>query len=367
MQIYRSNIKQRIQVKENKTDGILNYDVDNAYPQRMLSALAHSGKASTCVDWYRRFIIGQGFANENFKDAIINTEGETVNDILRFVTRDFARMNGFAIHVNYDLNANVTDIHWMPWKRTRLTKPDDKDLVGKIAVHKDWARERSTQIRKNDIEFIDNFNSDPEIIMAQIESAKGIDKYKGQILWYSPEGMNYPLVVFDPVLEDVKSDAGVAISRNSAILKGFKADRIFVYKGKFESDDDREDFLDELEEFDGPENVNSTMLVEVKREEEIPEIIQIQTPKHDKMFELSEKVIMSNIRQQFHIPEVFINSTPGSLGQDSQLKQAEVFYNKDTEDERQMFERQFERLFANFARPINETLDFSITPFTFGP
>ena len=202
--------------------------------------------------------------------------------------------------------------------------------------------------------------------MAQITSAGGIEKYKGQILWYSPEGMNYPLVIFDPVLEDVKSDGGIAVSRNSAILKGFKADRIFVHKGKFESDQDREDFLDDLEEFDGPENLNSTMLVEVERKEEIPEIIQIQTPKHDKLFELSEKVIQNNIRQIYHIPEVFINSTAGSLGQADQLKQAEVFYNKDTEDERQIFEDQFERLFTNFSRPINDTLDFSIVPYTFG-
>ena len=365
MHIHQPKIKQRVVIKENRTEGILNYDIDNAYPQRMLSALAHSGIASTCVDWYRRFILGQGFTDEIFGRSTINADGLTPNLLLRLVVKDFARLNGFAIHVNYNMNGAISNVNWMPWTRTRLTKPDDQDLVGKIAVHKDWARERSLLIRKTDIEFINTFNDDPEIVMAQIESAKGIDRYRGQILWFSPEGMNYPLVRFDPVLEDVQTDAGIKVSKNSAVLKGFKANRIFIYKGKFENDQDREDFLDEMEEFDGPENLNSSMLVEVDRKEEIPEIIQIEAPKSDKLFELTERTVQENIRMIYHVPEVFIKSTPGKLGQDGQLEQAEVFYNKDTEDERLIFNEQFKRLFANFMRPINPTGDFSIIPFTF--
>lgn len=366
MHIHKPKIKNRIVVRENKAEGILNYDIDNAYPQRMLAALAHSGIASTCVDWYRRFILGQGFTDEVFGRSTINADGLTPNLLLRQVVKDFARMNGFAIHVNYNMNAAISSVNWMPWKRTRLTNPDDQDLVGKIAIHKDWAFETGIQLKKSDIDFIDNFNDDPEIVMAQIEAAKGIDKYKGQILWYSPEGMNYPLVRFDPVLEDVHTDAGIKVSKNSAVLKGFKASRFFIYKGEFENDQDRDDFLDEMEEFDGPENLNSTILVESKRKDDIPEVIQIEAPDADKLFELTERTVQENIRQIFHIPEVFIKSTPGKLGQDGQLTQAETFYNKDTEDERLIFNEQFERLFKNFVRPINPTGEYSIIPFTFG-
>ena len=142
--------------------------------------------------------------------------------------------------------------------------------------------------------------------------------------------------------------------------------RIFVYKGKFNSDDDRDDFLDEMEEFDGPENLNSTMLVEIDRKEEIPEIIPIEAPKADKLFELTEKTVQENIRMIYHVPEMFIKATPTGIGGDGMLEKAAIFYNKDTEDERLIFNEQFERLFRNFMRPVNPTNDFSIIPFTFG-
>lgn len=366
VQLHTKKLKQRIQVKENKTEGVLNYDVDNAYPQRMLAAIAESGIATTCVDWYRRFIQGQGFTDEIFGKAIINPSGLTPGTLLRQVVKDFARMNGFAIHVNYNLNFQISDVSWMPWKRTRLTKPDSNDVVGKIAVHKDWGREHSSRIFKTDIDFIDTFNPDPQIVAIQMEAAGGIDKYKGQILWYSPELNSYPLAVYDPVLEDIETDAGIMTFKNRSVMTGFKASYLFIHKGKFETTRDREKFLDSLGDFETVINTNSMMLVEVEDKEEIPEIIKVDAPKNDKLFELTEKSIEENIRQIFHIPEVFIKSTPGKLGQDSSLQQAEQFYNKDTEDERLIFEEEFERLFKHFRSPINPSLDYSIIPFTFG-
>lgn len=361
-----TKVKERIVIRENKTEGILNYDIDNAYPQRMIAAVSHSGIATTCLKWYHKFLRGQGFMDELFSSSIINRKGITVNGLLGLIAKDFARMQGFALHVNYNLNFEITEVNFMPFERTRLPLPDSNEFFGKIAVHKDWARQKSSRIRKTDIQWFDVFNPNPEIIAAQIEKAGSIQQYKGQILWISTEHNAYPTAIYDAEIEDIETDAGIKIYKNRSVIKGFKADHIFIYKGKFQSDSDRDEFIESMEDFEGADNAASMLLVEIERKEEIPEIIALQAPKNDKLFEHTESSIEENIRQIFLVPEVFIKSTPGKLGQDSQLTQAEDFYNKTTEDERMTIEDAFKKVFTKFHVGINSTLDFTIKPFTFG-
>ena len=328
MQIhYSAKVRERIVVRVNKTQGILNYDIDNSYPQRMLAAVANSGIATTCIRWYRKFIEGHGFVDEQFASAVINRKGMTMNQLLYLQALNYARLQGFAFHVNYDANFQIAEVNYQPFQDCRLTVPDSEEYVGKIAVYRDWARLTGRNINKRDINLIDVFNSDPEVIQAQVERVGSLQQYKGQILWVSAEYNAYPLAIYDSVLEDIETDSGVKIFKNRGVIKGFKAQHLFVYKGKFENDTDREQFDEKIEEFTGAENSSTMLVVEAEKEEEIPEIKEIKAPRNDKLFEHTEKSIEENIRQQFLIPEVFIRSTPGKLGQDNSLKDAEKFYN----------------------------------------
>jgi len=358
-------LQERITIRENNTEGILNYDIDNAYPQRMIVAVSQSGIATTCLNWYRRFLRGQGFMDELFSSSVVNRKGITANQLLALTAKDLSVMQGFALHVNYNLNLEISEVNFMPFERTRLPKPDSNEFFGKIAVHKDWARQKSKHVRKEDIEFFDVFNPDPLIISEQIKAAGDISQYKGQILWVSAEFNTYPTAIFDSVLEDIDTDSGIKIFKNRAVGKGFKADHLFIHKGKFENDRDRDEFIESMEDFEGAENAASMLLVEVERDEDIPDIKVLQSPKHDKLFEHTESSIEENIRQVFLTPEVFIKSQPGKLGQTQQLIDSEAFYNKTTQDERMMLSEAFARVFRKFHRGINSTNDFKIKPFTF--
>jgi hypothetical protein len=67
MKTYLPQIERRILVRPNQTFGILNYDMDNAYPQRMLELVAGSPTAKDCWNKRAKFIAGkhiiQGGAN----------------------------------------------------------------------------------------------------------------------------------------------------------------------------------------------------------------------------------------------------------------------------------------------------------------
>lgn len=75
MKTYLPQIERRILVRPNQTFGILNYDMDNAYPQRMLELVAQSPTAKDCWNKRAKFIAGNGFEDASLGKQILNNKG----------------------------------------------------------------------------------------------------------------------------------------------------------------------------------------------------------------------------------------------------------------------------------------------------
>src|SRR4026207_261731 len=168
MKLAISQIQKRTNNRENKTVGIGYWDDDSADPQRMMMVRDASGRATVCVEKYARFIEGDGFIDPGLADMVVNEYGYTANDLLSCNAEDFALLRGFAIHINWNANFKITELNYVPFETTRLTLQDSEEYVGKIAVHRDWARlDRKTKtITKETITFLDVFNPDPKVIQA---------------------------------------------------------------------------------------------------------------------------------------------------------------------------------------------------------
>ena len=241
----KAKVKSRLRNVENKPQEILTYDIDNAYPQRILEIINASGIAKSCVSRYSKFIVGEGFKGEGLNSFVVNKEGMTMLQLAKNLSTDWARFFGFAPHLNYAGNFQISEVNWTPWQNARLSRPDDKEISGKIGLHDDWAlqKEKAKAIQKKDIDFLSRYDPRPEVIAEQVRVTEGgFAKWKGQIWWVSQEGMNiYPLAPIDPVQEDADTSSGVQTFKNRGVRNGFMAQHIFVYKGKFESPEESDD------------------------------------------------------------------------------------------------------------------------------
>ena len=370
MKVVLRDVEKRIVTKPIKADGIISYDVDNAYPQKVMRMVGASGTARNCVNLYSKFIAGMGFGDAASGDAIINRKGDTADLMLsEDVAPDFAHFGGFAAHVNYNLAFQKTSITSIPFEHVRLSLPE-KDEHGKIthvALYKDWGREFHRQIKKANIRKLHLFDDDPEVIAAQIEEAGGIQNYKGQVFWYSNKGQGYPIPIYDPVLEDIDTDAQLKIYRNSNVRTGFSASHIFIHKGKFESDTDRAEFHQTIADFQGAEEAGSIMVIEVEDEEQIPELIEVKSQVNDKVVNITNRNTKDNIIEAFGAPSILVNADQGSgvTFSNELLKLSYDFYNSITAPERKILERQFIKLFDNFHEPLGsfeiEPLEWTIT------
>lgn len=350
--------KPRIAYTENKQLGIINYDVDNLYPDRMEILKAASGTTTRCVNTYSRFLVGQGFADGKFWKAKINRLNGTIDGMLRKHTKDYALTPGLAIHINYNILLEPVEWSYVPFSFIRLCSKDK--YAGKVAVYNDWACEKKPRVKAEDVDYIDLFVKDKLVIKSQVAAAGGFDKWNGHIYWVSADENEYPLAKIDPVIEDVQADAETKYFRLRSLTSNFMASHLLI-TDPAESEESKDEFDDELTKFQGSKNSHKIFHVE-KTPEQTVELKKFELQETDKMFELTNRTIKDSIIEVFGIPSVLLNvRVPGELGNDSKkLKEATDFFNGLTDDDRRFIADSYKYVFEGTG--LNPSEDYTILP-----
>lgn len=361
----RSIIAPRITTGDRKTpEGILPFDFDNKYPVRCLDVVNASGVASTCVKLYAKFIEGKGFADDAFYKAIINDEGLTNDKLLRDLAKDYAKHGGFAIHVNYNALYKITEVNHVPFLDCRLIHPDSTENQGTIAVYNDWARRLRSNIKRDEIQYIDKFTIDPIKIEQQVIAAGGWENYKGQLFWYSTSGKNYPLAPYDSVIEDMETDGRIKSHRRKKAATAFNSDFFFEVM-KFESEQERQDCLAMLEDNQGDNGSGNVILHEIESKDQSATLIPI--PKADAnsdYYKVNEEAVQDNIRKNFGFTPMLIGGVVTGMGISQATVESCAFVNGMTNRERREMEETFKVIFDNFHAEVNPSKNYSIIPFS---
>lgn len=368
--------KQRIEVIDGLSLGIQTYGIRNDYPQRIKTVTNASVTAKGCISTYQKFIQGGGFMDTTFYKAIINSKGLTCDKALDLIAKDLADFGGFAFHVNYNLLGQKTDVTHIPFEHCRIAIEDDNGYVSKIGIHRDWIKlKRKTVVSKQTIDFVDIFNDIPEVIQAQIVAAGGIDKYKGQVFYFSMDGdLVYPKPIYDAAITDISSEAGISnvIYRNARM--NFMPAGMLIRKipetGSAKTDEHGREIVDSFsqnfKQFQGDENACKIIDVEASFDENEPKFVPFTTEKFSEEMKISSEMVQVKIGKVFLQPPI-LRAENVSTGFTLQAMQdAYEYYNSITISERLEIERVFTRIFKNFARPVNPSNNYSITPLTYG-
>ncbi|MBC5836791.1 phage portal family protein [Flavobacterium muglaense] len=372
MRIKLVDIDNRLSIKYNKQDDVFSWGVDNAYPSLVNSLINSSVTAKQCVDLNSKYLYGKGFEfASGIKDKsslIVNKRGVNINQLLRIVTREFSGQNNLFLHINYNALYQVTSVDMLSCEDGRIGKNDSTGYSGKYIVYDNWDKSKGKKIEKKDYNIIDKYNPNPAVIDAQVKSAGGWNKYKGQILHITSDYNElYSLSDIDSVVYDADSEFQAALFKNSGLRKGFFGAKLFVVK-PFSSDSERKDFENTINDLKGSENSSGVLLLESNAESDVLSeqflIQDINSNINDKQFESSEASSAKNIRKAFGIPSILIEDSDNSIFGNSGelLLQAKQMHWDNKEEERQIIVEAFEMLFSNFAKPINPTNDWSITP-----
>lgn len=279
--------------------GIKSYDADNLYPQNVRNIVRSSKTGSGCLERYIDYIEGRGLASEELAGMVINLDGQTLADLHAQVSADLGELNGFAIHVNYDIDGNIVSLHHLPFENVRLLEPDSEGIIRQVAVHPDWSGHlthagKPVRITPTTVDYIDVFNPDPDVVLGQMLKAGGPQFYLGQVYYYSREGyLRYPYAKYHAALADLSTDEGLSTVMLRNVRNNFLPAGAFVRlksQGSALSDDypesaqAAEDYSEDLAMLQGDQNALKILDITVETKEEMPEFLSFQGNNYDKEF-----------------------------------------------------------------------------------
>ena len=358
---------------------IQTYGDDNLYPQTLRDIISASSTGSECSDRFADFIEGNGFTNELFSGYVVNRKGQTADDIHALVCKDVSLYNGMALHVNYNVYGEIVELHHIPFENCRLLEEDDNGYVAKIAVHPDWTgkkthKGKAIRVTKENIDYIDVFNPVKEVVLAQIESAGGIEYYKGQVLWVSMAGNNiYPVGKGDRVVTEMSTDEGLANVKYRNVRNNFlPSGMVIIKKGTHTTFDENgkevedasgnDSFSDMLVQLQGDTNSNKLLDVTLESDEEKPEFVPIVTQNYDKEFTVTDASVVERIYSAYG-QEPWYCIRIGKVGFSGDiLEDAFEYYNSIVSKQQRLIERTFERLFRYWYEVANPSNDYSVQP-----
>lgn len=357
--------------------GIKQYGTDNLYPQNFIRIVGNSPTGTKCIDRFADFIEGNGFNNEEFSEYIVNHKGQAVDDVLNLLSRDLAMFNGIAIHVNYNVNAQITEMQYVPFENCRLCEPDSLGYVPKIAVHPDWsgaltrAGER-IKVDKEHVTYYDVFNPNSDVVSAQIERDGGIQNYKGQILWCTIDYRDeYPVGRGDAVITDMSTDEALSNVKWRNVRCNFLPATMMFTKQSTNvaesSDEERnaierkaDEFSEAILNFQGDTNVGKILEVTLENDESKPEFEQFRAQNYDREFEVSEKSVTERIYAAFG-QEAWFSARLGKVGFTGEiLSSAFACYNSEMRKYQRFLQRVFKRVSSYWFEDMNPSGDYSI-------
>jgi len=334
-----------LDIKADKRLEVFNWGADNAHPSLIEALISNSVTAKSAVDKVAKAIYGKAFAEAG--NFIINKRDQTLNQMLRISSKVFAKQNNVYFHITYDATLKINGFTLVDTKKVRLGKADDKGYSGKWIIYDNWDKKLGRKINAKRFSIIDTFNPNKKVLETQIEAAKGIENYKGQILCLKKDTNEvYAESDLLPVMDEALLEANSQKFRSKGSEKGFLNIKIMVVK-PFATEEERRSFKNNLENAQGAENAGRVLLLESNTVtgdlKEDFTLGDLSSEYNDSLFKYSDEQAKKNIALAYSIPRALLDLSDNTLFGDSAAMIASMknILWESREEDREMFEELF--------------------------
>src|SRR3990167_5524254 len=325
-------------------DRIIPYDRDNLYPNKVKSIAARSGTTSSAIGTLSAFISGEGFAG---MDTVVNSEEQTLWDIIRHIADSRSMFRGFALHFNYNLLGQITEITPVNFEFVRWSK----DLK-RYVVNPDWARRNR---RKEEIEY-QPFN--PDQVLAEIKQCGDISKYKGQIFYWIPNLKDYYCTcLWDSVLDDAQFEAESKLYSLSSIQNDYSLAGILSYPKNITDKGELDNIKTELKEDMGSKNAGGIRVIGAIPSENLTNwkwFTPISRNNIDSLHTNQIERAKFNIYAAFRQPPILNGVATSGMFNKESFADAFNYYNSQTETERKEVEKVLSKVLSYAVFPVKE-------------
>lgn len=324
---------------------------DNLYPQKVLDVARKSWALSTALSTYEDFMIGNGFGDAD--ELLINENGLTLFDLLTEIARN-KRALGFAIHMNFNALGQAVDFSPIDFEDLRFNRQ------GKIVYNPDWSN-RYDPINQEKETVYHLYN--PNTVLDEMRE-DGIDKYTGQVFYWTGCNKIYPLATFDPALEAGQYQADASLNSLRNIQNGFSLGGAFTYPKNLENNTEKTAFDKMIETMaTGANNVGRIwsfgVPAGVDGADKLTNFIPFERANIDNLYTNQNKEARESIFAIFRQPSILNAISETGMFNQQSLQDAFIFYNSIVEKDRKVIEKVLNKLMEN---SVYGNMDLQIEP-----
>ena len=344
------------------SEGIYTYfGRDNNYPEKIDYLLKNSISGRRSVNLMTKFIIGKGVETINEKKV---NENQSFFDFIRDIAEQITIYRGVYVAAEFNAAGQITQLKVPPFFSIRKTKKDDNGYNAKYIWKSNWLTQNSEKK-----EFW-SWDIDPNVMLNRLKQKEK----SGMIyFWNADQNKNeYPLSRFNEVMNDLDTERMISVFKNKTLNGGFFGKKIFLMPKLTDDNIDKTSpeyyelkeyenkVKDAIGKFMGVENIDNTLILsvnidDIEQLEKSLIIKDIPSNIEPDLFLNVEKSIKENIMVAANnIPPLLFQTKDNSLFQQSgeAIRQAKIYYNEQTEAERQILENILLKVFEKFENPL---------------
>lgn len=312
------------------TLNIRKYGIDNLYPQHLRTFLETSGTLNSCVLRLKDFLYGEGTSS-----TILS------NDDLSMILYDYALFNGFALFVQYNGLGDMDRVNYIPFETIRLGEQGSNGKYTYCYYNPDWSFNitiNKKKIKKDNSVRYFMFTDDIETRLNRMQQ----ETYNGGEVLYFSNTLSYPRENVRSCINYISAEVGISNILYRDVRTSFLQNSVLAIPRQ--SDDDSNEFINQLEQLQGDLNSYKILTVEFSSNEDKPEVLNLNSADYtDRVIKVAEQC-KNNIIRAYN-QEAFIRLEEGSLGFGSDaISSIYAYYNRQLRSQRKQIENCLKRI-----------------------
>lgn len=258
---------------EIKTSGrnYLNWGVDNKFPEYLWSMYLNSATLQSIINGTVDFITGNGIIVNGLPE-VINSDGETLEEVISKISLDYMIYGGFAFNIIENGEGNPNEIYWMNVGDCRLDEDETK-----IFYCNKW--------NKYGVKPIEYPLFDPKK-----RQKSSVYYFKGHI----SRGV-YPIPTYNGALAAIETSTEIGKFHLNNILNNMAPSAIISFNNGVPTDEEKKQIEKKMKDkFSGTENAGRFMLIFNNDKEHDVTITRLSEDNMDQKFQ----TLNSNTKQE---------------------------------------------------------------------
>lgn len=229
------------QIEEKRSKDWVDFGSNNLYPDLLINLYNNSAMHHTCVESKINAVKGEGISQ--FGNDVVNSHGETMNEVFEKITTDYILFGGYALNVVWSRDGNtIAEYYHLPFNNVRSGKLNEEERIEEYYYSQDW-----TKIRKHKPDAYPAYSTTDN----KGENASQVFYYYD----YTVGNFYYPLPSYVGAINDIDIDARVSRFHASNLSNGLAPSMMLTFRNGIPTPDEQHEIYKDIDQtFAGEDN-----------------------------------------------------------------------------------------------------------------